>query len=268
MIDTSIYIVAEASKSPIKFDTFTITVIFIAASTMLAAFIRRRQRDKCLRDFEGELVTLEDVSGKLIWGRLEVENTGIEMVYTEIHEDSDGHNEKSFLMYKNEFDQIQAFARFHDDLSDTEKKKRLKQLKRTYHPGILRRSKRKIINSFKTIRDSIIEVVNLIVARAQTATPAGDVIKSQDKYVNKMKSEMFGAVGTSYEPLLEKHIGNRMVLEILKGENVVEYSGVLKDYTSTFIEIMDVQYDAGGNPKRIADIVVPRKLGIVRHMGE
>ncbi|MCK4999954.1 MAG: hypothetical protein KAS23_10470 [Anaerohalosphaera sp.] len=269
MLDISIILAAEeAVKQPIKVDTFAITVIFIAASTMIAAFVRRRQRDKCLRDFEGELVTFEDVTGKLIWGRLDVENTGIEIKYAEAHDDADGHQEKSYLLYKNEFGQIQAFSRFHDQLSETEKKVRLKQIEQTYHPGFFRRSKRKIINLFKTVRDSVLEVVNLLVSRAKTASPAGGVMTAQDKYVTKMKSEMFGAMGASFEPLLEKHIGNLVVLEMLKAGKVVEYSGVLKDYTSMFIEIMDVEYDAGGNEKRRADIVVPRKLGIVRHVGE
>lgn len=248
--------------------TFAVTVAFIVVSTLLAAFLRRRQRDKCLRDFEGELVTLEETSGKLIWGRLRVESTGFELTYDTIQKDADGHEEASYILYKSEYGQIQTFARFYDDLSESEKNAREKELKRTYHPNFVRRGKRQIVNAFKTIRDSIMEVVNLLMARAKSATPTGNVMTSQDKYVSRMKEDVLGTVGTSYEPLLERHIGKHVVLEIAYGEKVVEYTGVLKDYTATFIEVMDVIYVTKGTQGRRADLVTPRKIGIVRHAGE
>lgn len=78
-----------------------------------------------------------------------------------------------------------------------------------------------------------------------------------------------GSVATSYEPLLEKYIGHKVVLEIIKGDKIVEYPGVLKDYTADFIAILDANYQIkDGEPMRKADIVVPRKIGIVRHVGE
>jgi hypothetical protein len=44
---------------------------------------------------------------------------------------------------------------------------------------------------------------------------------------------------------------------------------VLKEYTAEFIEIMDVNYKIKEDqPARTADLVVPRKRGVVRHLGE
>jgi hypothetical protein len=96
-------------------DTFGVTILFIAIATMVAAFIRRVTRDKCLKDFEKNMVTLEFVSGKTVWGTVNVENTGLEFVYDEPHPDEQGHNETTFLLFKNEFANIQALARFHDE---------------------------------------------------------------------------------------------------------------------------------------------------------
>ena len=84
-----------------------------------------------------------------------------------------------------------------------------------------------------------------------------------------MKQQLMGSVGTSYEPLLERYIGRRVVLEMLKGDTVIEYSGVLKDYTADFIEIMDVDYKTAQNDEsQKADMVVPRQYGLIRHLGE
>jgi hypothetical protein len=154
-------------------------------------------------------------------------------------------------------------------LSDQNKQAREKELKRTYHPGFWRRLKRRILNIFRTIRDSIVEIVNLLISQAKKATPAGKVLSSQDKYVSQMKQELMASAGTSFEPLLERYIGHKVVLEMIKGDKIFEYCGVLKEYTAEFIEIMDVNYAADlSQPTRTADLVIPRKHGLVRHLAE
>jgi len=246
-----------------------ITILFIIFAAGVGAFIRKRSRDKCLKDFSQNMVTLEETSGKTIWGKLRVENTGLEFVYPKKHKDEEGHDETSYILYKYEYPNIGALIRFHDELSERNKKEREKELKRTYHPTLLRRLKRKVKNVFKTIRDSVMEIVNLLMSQAKKATPAGAVLTSQDKYVSQMKQELMGSVGTSFEPLLERYIGHKVVLEMIKGDKMLEYCGVLKEYTAEFVEIMDVDYKVKEDqPTRKADLVVPRKRGVIRHLGE
>jgi len=246
-----------------------ITIIFIVLATAVGAFIRRRSRDKCLKDFSQNMVTLLETSGKVVWGILRVENTGLEFVYSAKHKDEQGHDETSYILYKNEFPNIAALICFHDELGEQNKKKRQIELKKAYHPTLLRRMKRKTLNVFKTLRDSVMEVVNLLISQAKKATPAGAMLSSQDKYVSQMKQDLIGSAGTSYEPLLEKYIGHRVVLELIKGDKAIEYWGVLKDYTAEFIEVMDVNYQLKEDePARKVDLVVLRKYGIIRHLGE
>jgi len=246
-----------------------LTIIFIVLSTILAAFIRRVSRDKCLKDFQDDMATLEKTDGKIIWGRLRVENTGLELVYAKPHADEDGHQETSYMLYKHEYGNIAGLIRYHDELSEASRALREKELKKTYHPRFLRRLKRKIQNVFKTVRDSVMEVVNMLINLAKKTGPAGGVISSQEKYVSQMKQELMGSVGTSYEPLLERYIGHKVVVEMIRGEKLFEYCGVLKEYTAEFIEIIDVDYRFDEYKKaRKADLVVPRKYGLVRHLGE
>jgi small nuclear ribonucleoprotein (snRNP)-like protein len=246
-----------------------LTILFIILAAGIGAFVRKRSRDKCLRDFERNMVTLEQKSGKTIWGKLRVENTGLEFVYPEKHKDEEGHDETSYILYKYEYPDIEVVIRFHDELSEQNKKAREKELKRTYHPGFWRRLKRRILNVFRTVRDSIVEVVNLLISQAKKATPAGKVLTSQDKYVSQMKQELMASAGTSFEPLLERYIGHKVVLEMAKGDKIFEYCGVLKEYTAEFIEIMDVNYAAKpGLPARTADLAVPRNHGLIRHLAE
>ena len=246
-----------------------ITILFIIFAACVGAFVRKRSRDKCLRDFEHNMVTLEQKSGKTIWGNLRVENTGLEFVYSEKYHDPDGHDETSYILYKYEYPDIEAVVRYHDELSEPHKKEREKELKRTYHPGFRRRLKRRILNVFRTVRDSVVEIVNLLISQAKKATPAGKMLTSQDKYVSQMKTELMATAGTSFEPLLERYIGHKVVLEMFKGDKIFEYCGVLKEYTAEFIEIMDVNYaPALSQLTRKADLVIPRKYRLVRHLAE
>jgi len=250
-------------------DTFAITIIFIVLSTVVAAFVRRISRDKCLKDFNNNQVTLESTKGTIICGKLNVENTGLELTYLPSDTNDKCCGKTSTLFYKHEYSKLQALIRYHDELSEQAKKQRDKELKNTYHPDFLRRFKRKFLNIFKTVRDSVIEVMDLFISHVKKTTSAGATLTSQDKYVSKIKQELVGVVGTSFEPLLEKYIGCRVVLELVKGDEIVKCFGVLKDYTSEFIEIMDVDYSVKEDqPAGKADLVVPRRYGIVRHLGE
>lgn len=251
------------------FHPVVITIIFIVISTVIAAFIRGRKRDKCLKSFGGFMVTLEDTSGKYIWGQLRVESTGMELIYSSTYEDPDGHIESSYMIYKYEYGNISAVVRYLDMLSAQKHNEREKELKRVFHPNWLRRWRRKTLNVLKTVRDSIMEVSNVLLAQAKKTTTAGGLLTTQDKYVSQMKNEVIGSVETSYEPLLERYIGHRVVAEFVHKNQPVELVGVLKDYTSEFIELLDVQYwySETGDRKK-ADVILPRKRAVVRHLGE
>ncbi len=249
-------------------DTFLLTIIFIALTTMITAFVKGKSRDRCLIDLSGDEIDMEMISGKTVWGRLTVESTGLEFSYGEPNKDNDGHKEYSFLLYKNEYSQIQNLILYHDKLDEKRREIRQKEIQKTHNPNFLRRNKRRVRNFFATVRDAIMEVINLFIGQAKKLSPAQAISGGQDKYVNEMKKDLFGLSATAFEPLLEKHIGKKVVLEFLRNDKVEEYVGVLKDYTAEFIEILDVNYKKEGQEARKADFVVPRSLGLVKHLAE
>lgn len=253
-------------------DVTAITIIFIVLSALVAIFVRRVTRDRCLKNFAGNTVTLERVDDLTISGRLSVENTGLEFVFSgeDVKKESDhGPIKTSYLLYKSEYPHIQVLVRYHDKLSDKNQQRRERELKRIYHPGPHRRCRRSIKNIFKTLRDSVMEIINIVISQAQKRGPAGAVMTSQDKYVNQMKTSLTGTVGTSYEPLLERYIGHRVVTQVSRGDQTLEVCGILKEYTADFVEIMDVDYaPQPEQPAQKADLIIPRTRGIVRHLGE
>ena len=250
-------------------NAFALTFIFIVVVTLVTAFVSGRSKDRCLKDFSGNLITLKKTTGKLIWGQLRVENTGVELVYQTPHRDSQGHDETSYILYKQEYPTVQLFIRYHDELNEQNKEERKRELEKTYHPNAAQKLKRKIRNFFNTFRNSAMEVVNLLVGQVKKTTPASKVLAGQDKHVSQLQQELVGAAGMAFEPLLERHIGKMAVLELIKDKDISEYSCILKEYTAEFIEVMNVAYRSQEDqPLREADLVVPRKCGLIRHLGE
>ena len=251
-------------------DSLTITIVFIILSTVIGAFIKGRMRDKCLIDFVDDLVNIELKDGKVVWGSLRLEATGLELKYKEHYlNKNNNHIEISFVLYKNEYPNIQCITRFYDDLSDKNKKKRDRSLNCIYHQKGLGRMKRNIRNFFATVKDSIMEVANLLIGKAKQIAPMSKVLSSQDKYVSQMQTGALSSLNTSFEPLLEKHIGKKVILQLSREGKIIEYLGILKGYTAQFLELIDVAYCSPGQEKaRKADILVPRAMGVIRHLSE
>jgi len=57
-----------------------------------------------------------------------------------------------------------------------------------------------------------------------------------------LTKDILGYVGTNYDPLLEKFVGVQVVVEVAEGTVVNEYVGILKDYTGTFLEVLDIYF--------------------------
>jgi len=250
-------------------NSLALTIAFIVLAAIVAALVRRLKRDRCLKSFAGDTVMLEDTEGKAVCGVLHVENTGLEVAYHDKAANPSGLLETSYILYKHEYPKIVAVIRYHDRLDGPRRKQRQKELERTYHPSLARKLKRRTLSVFKTLRDSVLEVAAAVFSQARKAAPVAGMFKSQEKYVSQMREDLLASTGTAYEPLLEKRIGSKVIVELVKGDKLVEYGGILKDYTADFVQIMDAAYTRGQEDKpSTADVVFSRKYGVIRHLGQ
>lgn len=244
-----------------------ITIVFILITTVISTVINSRRRDRCLNSFSDFMVTLLEKDGKRVWGYLAVETSGLELVYSEGHQNKE-HKEYSYILFKEEYDRINLLLRLHSELSETNKHKRIKEVKRAYHPWPPRLLARKARNIVNTCKDSIFEVMGLAMTRAKTANPAMAAVANQKQSVKRLEKGVTGFFGRSYDSILEKHIGKQVVLEITTDEEEVqEYVGIFKDYSRQFLQVMDVSYRDGDQTK-LCDIVVPRGHATIRHGAE
>ncbi len=217
---------------------FTIGLVFLV--TLVGSYLRSRRKDPCLASFEGFHVTLEGTNNKIVWGKLELESTGLELLYRDDVQD-EAHLETSYILYASEYENIQALYRYADQLTPEGKRKRQIDIERSFHPKLWERSKRSLRAFISTANDSLSEVFGILVGRAKK--PAGRYITEQgETYLNKLGVNLIGHVGGVFDPLLERYIGQKVVVEIQEGDEVHEHVGIFKNYSPDFIEILDVQF--------------------------
>ena len=244
-----------------------LTIIFIIVTTVVGTFLNSRRRDRCLTSFCDFMVTLLEKDGKRVCGNLAVETSGLELLYSEDYLDQD-HIGTSYILFKEEYDRLYLLLRLHSELSEANKRKRIQEVKRAYHLSPPRLFARKARNVANTCKDSIFEVLGLAMTRAKTANPALATLASQQKSVKRVEKGVAGYLGRSYDPILEKHIGKRVVLEITTEDGEVqEYVGIFKEYSSQFLQVMDVSY-SDDDQTILCDIIVPRAHASIRHGAE
>jgi hypothetical protein len=219
--------------------SFTLLLIFLSA--LLGTLLKNFAIDKCLRHFTGFHVTVEFTDSDLIWGTLHVYSTGVEIAYDTPRLDSDGHVESSYIVYASEYPQIQSICRYHGDLSAKERELRETDIRTSYQPTIFARTVRWLRNLVNTFSDAFTKALNLIIGQMKKLSP-GSVIFEQDAQLTKIGSEIIGYAGNAYDPILERHIGKKVVVQVNYADRKTEYLGILKEYTAAFLELLNVHY--------------------------
>ena len=217
-----------------------ITIGAIFFLSLMAAYLRSRARDRCLKSWEGFHATLELTNGKLAWGVLHIAPTGMELSYLDSIQD-ERHIESSYLFYASEYGEIQALYRYVQQLSDRSKKRRERNIQASFHPGPIRRLRRSSQNFLATATESLNEVFGLVLGRVQKT--GGRYFEADGSAaIKNLGGQVLGQVGGKFDPLLERYIGSRVVIEVQEGDEVHEHVGIFKDYSADFIEVLDVRY--------------------------
>ena len=216
------------------------TMLMIFAGAVIGMVIRYRTRDKCLKAFAGFFAVVEQTDGKTIWGRLDLYHNAIELVYPAPHVDAeDLHQETSFILYKDQFPSIYAVKRYHDELSETDQCRRAEEIRRTYRPNMYRRLVRRFRNLLNLLRDAIVQAFGAFMGSVKK-TASSTLLATQDARITDTAKTLIMSSASAYEPILERYIGRKVVLETINSEPVREFCGILKDYTEEFICVLDV----------------------------
>lgn len=243
-----IWFVAQADPSGQPWlnldDLFWMTVLGVFALTIIGALVRTRQRDKCLKLLNDHHVTYLPVDGEPMWGDLYVASNGLELCFDAPHVNRRGLTKTSTLVFKDELAQCLALCRTVHGLTDEERRGRDKQIRRSFRPGPLRRLWRGVRNLTNTLRDAINNTLSMFIGRMTKTGAVGGAVDSQRGRLSEVGSTFIAMAGNAYEPLLERHIGKPVILELLiPGTDppaCAEIPGYLVDYSNEFLAMFSM----------------------------
>ncbi|MDP6377634.1 MAG: hypothetical protein QF921_01215 [Pseudomonadales bacterium] len=222
-------------------DLFWLTLLVLFVSTSIGALLRRFRRDRCLRLFDDYHITFVHADGKLLWGDLFVTSQGLQILYDAPFVTSRGMVKASHLVQKNELDEALGLCRTVHALTDEERLERSRQIERTFNPGVLARSRRRVRNYADMLSDAIGKSLGLVMGSLGGRLGAAMISRKRD--VSELSETVTGTVANAYEPLLERYIGKPVVIECRTApdaaEPTSEFTGYLVEYTQDFLAVFN-----------------------------
>lgn len=222
----------------------TVLIIFVGAG--IGAVLRQRRRDKCLWLLNDHHVTYLSRSGRVLWGDLAVFSKGIELRFDVAHPTRRGLLKSSVLIDADEMEDCFALVRLDAALTEAEQRQRVRQIKRTFRPGMLRRGARVIRNQINTMRDAFNQALGTLLEAVAKSRPGGATLAGKEsKQVGK---DLVATVGNAYDPMLERYIGSPVVLRISNpsrpDDAAFEFPGYLVDYSEKYLALFNADHEA------------------------
>lgn len=219
----------------------SILLVFLAA--LVGSVLQHRRLDRVLKDLRGFHVTVQ-LADKRIWGKFKLYANALELLYQQPYTNRRSNTVSSYIVFNEQVGEIESIFRFHDELSADHQVRRLTEIEKAKNPRLWSRMKRSMRNFMVAFREAIDESIGLLMSRVQK-NAASSLLKGQDSYLKKLGSNTIGMVSHSaYDPVLEHYIHQRVVLEAEQNDGqITEYVGVLKEYSSAWISLLDCHID-------------------------
>lgn len=221
-----------------------LTVLFIFVSAIVGAIVARRKRDRCLTLLHDYHITMIKADGHVLWGDLRLFSQGIELEYDTPYRSQQGHIKSSYLLYQPEMEQVVAYCRYVGDLTEDERRARVRQVEARFRPSWVRRIRRSIVNVMNTIRDAFTQSMSAVLGQ-MSKVGGKSSIAAQKGEMEKVGKSLLGAVGNAYEPMLERQIGKPIIIEMANpadsDEAHVELRGYLAEYSDKYLAMFNVE---------------------------
>lgn len=220
------------------------SVIIIFFTALIGSYLQRKRRDGVLQELEGFQVTIKFKEQGTVWGKFKLFPKGMELLFSRAYQNRHTHKILSYIIFPNDIERIEAILRFHDELSPENKAQRLKEIDLAKNPRLFTRMARIMTNFLSAFHDAINESLGILISRVKSTT-GSSVLQSNDKKLQQLGANALNIVDhSSWDPILEYYLFKKVVLEIVDGSGkVMEYSGILKDYSSSWMAILDCQID-------------------------
>jgi small nuclear ribonucleoprotein (snRNP)-like protein len=247
------------------------TILIIFGTTALLTIFQRRARDPCLKKFRDCTVYVQLKSGEWIHGVLHVFSKSLEIVYEKPRASARGHEELSHVLFEDMLPQVQVVIRPTPEAGTVELHRWQKELQKIISPSIWFDIRRSFRNVFNTLRDAFSQTLGVAVSQLRTRHPA-TILAGADQKLTAAGQILVGPGNNAYEPILEKYLGKRVVVEMLVAEKWIDHLGVLEEYSDKYLLIRDVELSqAPSAPEELkkgnrVDVAFSRGQAVARHL--
>lgn len=233
----------ESGWSVLLDNAFTLTLLFILLAAVVVTLIRRYRRDKCLALLDDFHVTFVDARGQAMWGDLAVVPNGLEVCFDAPRYTRSGLVKTSALIYADTLKAGVGLCRAVDALTPNERALRDAQIRRSVKPGPVRQVLRALINFLSALRDALASAFTLAVDKVASSIQLPTLLDKREQEFEQLGAALEKAVARAYEPLLERHIGQPVVVRLCSAaapEHPVELPGYLVEYTEDYLAVFNV----------------------------
>ena len=238
-----------------------LSILLVFLTAIIGTFARRRRKDRVLRDIDDFDITLKRKGKAAVWGRAKVFSNGIEFLFKQPYKNRRNNSATSFLLYKQEYQEVEGLFRFHDDLTEDKQKVRRRSVNAVISKRWYLVFGRLISNFLNTFRDAINESMGLLLTRVR-----GQSLASSDAHMKQLSTTATSLLGQAYDPILEHHIGDAVILEQTLQDRKVEYVGTLHEYSDSWISLYDCRLEEDGKQREV-DVYLPRTITWLRNAG-
>ncbi len=215
---------------------FGITILIIFSAALIISFLKGNSKDRCLKEFRKDFIIISFADGTAVWGTQSLAATGIFLAYSQPYK-NENHVETGFFLYKTEYPTVQGIFRPVEYMSESRIKSRNTKVNVIGKKPIVWFFD-KVRMFFSSVRDAIVQSMMMFTAKM---IPQTSVFSKNQKYLNDVNSSVVDYIGFSYDPLLEKNIGSKVVYELKKDGAWKEYTGILVKYTKDFLLFYSTQ---------------------------
>jgi len=253
--------------------SFWLPLLVLFAGAVIGAIVRRHAKDECLKIFHESFVFVRLKDGKWIWGKLIVYANGLELLYSDPDPLGTEYRKLSYVIYDYNMETIDRIVRPSPKPGTTAAEEWKREIRALQYPNFGQRFARQVRNTFNMLRDAVAQSIGMIFGAVKKRNAHLSQL-SVDDNVTQVGKTLISIVPSAYEPVLEKYLGQKVVVETPLPDKVIEQIGILQEYNGKYVLVRDVvlmhEFPPGVNsaavPPERFDVVFPRPAHVIRHL--
>lgn len=221
-------------------------VFAVFALALLAGFIRKLRKDPCLKFLHASHVTFLGAEGRTMWGDMQLTSQGLELCFDAPHVDRRDLSKNGAILFPPELSNMLALCRTVHGMSDRERALRERRVHAVLEPTRSSRLARNLRNLGGMLRDALMDTISLLLGQLSSSKrkPVA-ALADQQKHVSDVGGAILDLGARAYEPLLERHIGKPVILQIggaVQKTKLLEFPGYLAEYNEKYIVIVNASH--------------------------